>query len=182
VTPDDFAIVRDGKVVDYQTNREQATALTAWYQRHQRPVRSHGCASASDASGFPLIRSANLHMHASGSATFDELVSRIEDGYAIVGGAADVDHQQLTGQGMGELVYRVRKGKILSPVSGAAYMFRSPELWRNLSAIGGPASVARRGFETMKGQPNQFNYHSVSAPAAIIKNIPIINFLGGPVA
>ena len=93
---------------------------------------------------------------------------------AIVGGVVDMDPQALTGQGRPEIMYRVKKGKVVGTLAGGAYLFRSPELWKNLGAIGGAASLATRGFETQKGQPAQFGYHSVTAPAALVKNVAVV--------
>ena len=46
VEPDDFLLIKNGIVNDYQTTREQAPLLEWWYDKQGKPVRSHGCAYA----------------------------------------------------------------------------------------------------------------------------------------
>jgi TldD protein len=46
VEPEAYALVKDGVVVDYHTNRQTAPALASWYQARGQPLRSHGCAVA----------------------------------------------------------------------------------------------------------------------------------------
>ena len=43
VKPDEFEIISNGVMVDYQTTREQAMWLDWWYKQRNLPTRSHGC-------------------------------------------------------------------------------------------------------------------------------------------
>jgi TldD protein len=175
VTPEPFTLVRDGIITSYASNREFAPVL-AQAARQNGPARSHGCAASGTAMDIPLIHVPNIRMHPSASGgSFDDLVAGVQDGLAIHGGGCSMDHQKLTGQGGGELVYRIKKGKIVGVVSGATYLFRSRELWKNMTGVGNETTMASRGMQAWKGQPRQETVHTVTAPAARIANMVIIN-------
>jgi predicted Zn-dependent protease len=86
-----------------------------------------------------------------------------------------MDQQKLTGQGIGSAVFRIKRGKIITPVSGFAYLFRSADLWKNLVAIGAAVSARTKGFESTKGQPEQAYRYSISAVPAKISNVSVID-------
>ncbi len=176
VAPKSLTYVKDGRVHDYSTNREHAELLQSWYASNNMTAGSHGCAFSETAMDFPLISPPNIRMQPDTSAdrSFNDLVSSVDNGLAVIGGRCSMDHQKLTGRGSGELIYRVRNGKLAEVVRGASYLFRSPELWKALSVIGGQSSLATTGFTSNKGQPRSTTVHSVTAPAAIIKNMSVI--------
>ena len=62
VQPDDFLIIKDGIVNDYQTTREQASWLKWWYDKQGKPVRSHGCAYADSWSSVSFQRMPNVSL------------------------------------------------------------------------------------------------------------------------
>lgn len=176
VAPEPFTLIKNGVVNDYVTNREHVGALTPWYQKQNIPVRSHGCANSETAMDIPLIHLPNLHMVPnSTNTTFADLIAEVEDGVAILGGGCSMDQQMLTGQGRGEMAYRIRRGKLAGTVSGATYLFRSPELWKNIVTVGGESTANWRGMTVRKGQPSQTTVHSVHAVAALVKNVTIAN-------
>jgi TldD protein len=177
VAPDDFALVDAGTVVDYATNRTRAPALRDWYRGRGASGRSHGCAGSANAMDFPIIQRPNLRVTPA-SSSFDALVAQVDDGIAVKDGMCFVDQQQLNGQGIGGMAYRIRKGKLAEAMPfGTGYLFRGPELWKNLSALGGPDTVRRVGVTTKKGQPEQETVHTVSAPAALVKNMAVFDLI-----
>jgi TldD protein len=173
VEPTDFPLVQDGVVVDYATDREMATVLQN--SAHLPAAHSHGCAAAVDATAMPLVRTPNLNMRPIAGHNFDQLVSQVDDGIAVIGGGCQMDPQKLTGQGFAELVYRIRKGKIGPVVQNASYILRSPEFWRSIAGVGDRSTVQQRGFTTWKGQPAQTFTNSVHAPAALVRNQVVID-------
>jgi len=173
--PDDFVLVKDGILVDYQTTREQAAWLAPYYQRSGRPVRSHGCAMAPSALDITMQHSPNLSLAPGRARTsFDDLVASTERGVAILSFNAYMDQQGLNGLASGGM-REIRRGKLGRYLSGGALMFRAPELWRNVVAVGGPETFQWFGMGRAKGQPGQATYHSVGAVPAKIKQLSLVD-------
>lgn len=175
VRPDDFEIVDKGVLVDFQTTRESAGWLAAYYGRRGTPVRSHGCAAAHSAMEVPLTRAPNLSL-ASGveQLDFEGLVAQLDKGLAIKNLGVDMDFQQANGVGGGR-TYQIQNGKRVARVGGASILFSAPALWKTLAALGGASSVRRFGKQTRKGEPAQTTYHSVSAPPARFTQVSVID-------
>lgn len=177
VVPDDFPIVRDGVVVDYATSREHAPLLESWYRSRGIPARSHGCANSGNAGDVPLVHTPNLRMApaATGNAAFTDLVASLRNGLAVVGGSCRMDYRQFTGEGRGDVVYRVVNGALDAVVQGGAYLIRAPEFWKNVAVIGGSGSLRWRGMDAVKGEPPQQTSHSVGAVPALVRNVLIVD-------
>lgn len=171
-----FALVEAGILRDFQTTRESATWLADRYVEAGRPARSHGCAAAPSALEAPLTHTPNLVV-APGpeSVDFDGLVAGLEDGLAVKNMVPDMDFQGLNGLGGAGRAYEVKGGKRVARVAGAGFLFRAPELWKRLVALGGEASVRRYGMRASKGEPAQTTYHSVTAPAAAFEEFTVID-------
>jgi TldD protein len=176
VEPDEFALIKDGVVVDYATSRQHTKTLESWYTSRNTPVRSHGCAASEDGMSIPIVHTPNIVMHAGAkNLSFEELVATVDDGIAVLGGRSLTDQQKLNGQGMPAMMYRIRKGKFAEVLSNGGFWFRSPDFWKDLVAVGGEKSAVSRGFTTEKGQPQQNTVHSVRAVAAHFKNVRVID-------
>jgi TldD protein len=175
VVPDEFTIVKDGVLSDFQTTRESAGWLEPYYSRSNRPMRSHGCANSDSAIDAPLQHSPNLVLHPGREALdFNGLVAGMVDGIAITNMSATLDFQHLNGLTSGR-VYEVKKGKIVSMIDGGGVLFRAPELWKGLHALGGAASSRRFGSFSAKGEPAQATCHSVTAVPAVFKQLTLID-------
>ncbi len=176
VAPSDFTLVKDGAVVDYASSREHTQTLASWYKSRGMPVRSNGCAASEDAMSVPLVHTPNIVMHGGAKdLDFEQLVSTVDDGIAVLGGGGFVDQQKLNGQGMPAMMYRIRKGKLAETLYGGGFWYRSPEFWKDLVAIGGERSACWRGASSDKGQPQQNTVHSVRGVAAHFKNVRVID-------
>jgi len=174
VRPDEFALVREGVLQDFQTTRESAAWL-AGNTKASREIRSNGCATAPTAVEAPLTHTPNLRVAPGSEAVdFDDLVSGIEEGLAVKDMDVSMDFQGLNGMGQGR-VYEVKDGKRVAIVAGAGFLFRAPELWKRLVALGGEASMRRYGMASSKGEPEQTTYHSVSAPPAVFEEFTVID-------
>jgi TldD protein len=175
VVPEDFTLVKDGVLVDYQTTREQAAWLKPYYERIQRPIRSHGCAGSESAMAITTQHIPNLAITpGSQDIGFEELVSGIKKGVAVLSLSVSSDQQHVNGFGQG--VFReIVDGKLKRYITGAAFLFRTPEIWQNVLTLGGPKSQRMFGYRRGKGQPWQWSYHSVSAVPARIKQIDLID-------
>jgi TldD protein len=175
VVPDDFPLVKDGVLTDFQTTRESAGWLKSWYAQHGRPFRSHGCANADSGINAPLQHVPNLVLAPGAEATdFDGLVAGLTNGIAIKGVQLSMDFQNLNGLGTGT-TYEVKRGKRTAVIAGAGVLFRSPELWKGLLALGGVPSVRRYGSLSGMGEPGQTTWLSVTAPAAAFKQLTVID-------
>lgn len=175
IAPHQFALIKDGAIVDYITGREHSRVLEQWYRSRQTPIQSQGCMASGNGTNIPLIHTPNLVMRAGNNdLTFEDLVKSIDDGIAIMGGQVLVDQQQLNGQGIPGMMYRIRRGKIADVIMNGAYLFKSTELWKSLVNVGGERSGVWKGFTSVKGQPQQTTVHSVRGVAAHFKDMRVI--------
>jgi TldD protein len=186
VVPDAYPVVQDGVLVDYHTTRELVAPLPAASTTAGRPRRSHGCAVAEHGGRAPLNQCPNLTMQPGRTETrFEDLVAGLERGLVLRVGTApfpaldlvQTDRQQLNGELVPLLAYEVRKGKRTHGVIGAEVLFRAPELWRSLQAIGGPASQRTAGCWQAKGQPEQVLGCSVTAVPARFRQLTVTDRL-----
>ena len=175
VEPDDFTLVKNGILADYQTTREQAAWLAPYYQAHNQPVRSHGCAAADSALGITMQHSPNLALAPGlGDVTLDDLVRNTARGFAITDAGVSMDFQGRTGFGSGA-VREIVNGRLGQQVAGLSFSFTTTELLKNIMAIGGRASIEHLPSGGVKGQPLQSRPHTVSAVPAKISNMTFVD-------
>jgi TldD protein len=155
VEPSSYAVIKDGVLVSYHTNRELAASQSA---------KSTGSASCESAAGFTLLQPPNIEMlPGTDNTSLDDLVKSLDHGLVVLGGAplpggrgiVSLDRQQLNGEMSGGTIYEVRKGKRTGYVRNAELLFRSPDLWKSLKAIGGKGSQVFTASGVSKGQPSQ---------------------------
>jgi TldD protein len=174
VAPDEYALISEGVLVDYQTTRETASLLAPWYAAQGKPLRSHGCASAPSAHDLTLQHTPNLVLAPSADAkSFDDLIADTPKGIAVLGGTVDVDFQGRTGRGEG-MLFEINRGKLGARLPYNLFMFETTELWRNLDARGGRASVERVSAPCVKGEPWQQTSYTVESVPAKVKNVSLI--------
>ncbi len=178
VQPDEFLIVKNGVVNDYQTTREQATWLKWWYDRNQRPTRSHGCSYADNWSSVQFQRMPNVSLlPGDKEQSFDDLVAATDRGIAIIGdGSFSIDQQRYNAQFGGQLFHEIRGGKLVGMLKDVAYQIRTPDFWNAMDMIGGRGSYEVWGsFFDGKGQPGQVNAVSHGSVPARFRQINVIN-------
>jgi TldD protein len=169
VVPPETTLVKAGVLTDYQTTRESASWLAPYYERRGIPVRSNGCGSA--LGSFPFTsRNPNLVMQpAAQHTTFEDLVKDTKRGLAIVAGRTDADYQVLNGEIQGDFVYEIVDGKLGKVIRDAVVLYRAPEFWRNLKAIGGTESAGAFGLWRSRMDEERRMAHTVSAvPAKVV--------------
>ena len=181
VEPDDFTIVKDGILVDYQTTRESATWLAQYYTKNQLPIRSHGCAWADSAQSITTQCHPNLALLPATTDTgLDELISNVKNGIAILGGHVSMDFQANTGVGSRDGSMReIVDGKLGYAIANGSFRFNAPELWNSVSALAGAKSVEAIPVITALSESQKMTGHTVSAPAAIVDNVVIVDQRGG---
>lgn len=181
VAPEEFTLVKDGVLTDFQTTRESASWLKEYYGKRGVTVRSHGCAVAEDGGDAPLAQVPNLVMAPGREAQdFDALVRTLKRGLAIRSLSVTMDFQQLNGMGRPASnweVYEVKDGRRIAVLDGSklGILFRASELWKGLLAVGGPASVQSTAMAATKGEPQQDAMHTATAPAAVFKQLTLID-------
>jgi TldD protein len=178
VRPEDFMLVRNGMLRDYQTTREQAGWLKWWYDSQRLPTKSHGCCYAQGWNNVQFQRMPNVSlMPGERDLAWDDLIAATDNGIAIVGdGSFSIDQQRYNGQFGGQVFYEVKNGKITGMLKDVAYQIRTPDFWNGLDMLGGKASYQLGGsFFDGKGQPGQINSVSHGAVPARFRNVNVIN-------
>lgn len=184
VEPDEFALVKDGVLVDFQTTRESAGWLREGYTRLNRAVRSHGCAGGTTAREITQQVRPNLKLHpGAGSAGYQELSAGLVNGIAIEQAIVDMDFNGLNGMAMVDQEFpntrfiEIKRGKRTGRFApgAVALLFRAPEFWRGIARIGGSASLAAFPAKCTKGEPAQDTWHTVEAPPVVLRQASIID-------
>ena len=178
VKPDEFLIIKEGVVNDYQTTREQAPMLDWWYTSQKRPVRSHGCSHGDNWSSVQFQRMPNVsQLPGTKEQGWDDLIAATDRGIGIVGdGSFSIDQQRYNAQFGGQLFYEIKGGKVIGMLKDVAYQIRTPEFWSALDMIGGRASYEMgASFFDGKGQPAQSNAVSHGCVPSRFRNINVIN-------
>jgi TldD protein len=165
-----FDIVRDGMLVGYQLNRQMAHANGF--------ERSNGCAFADSAGHIPLQRMANVSLQpaADGPST-EELISSVERGIYIKGDRSwSIDMQRFNFQFTGQQFHRIENGRLIGQLRDVAYQATTTEFWGSMEAVGGPSTYVLGGaFNCGKGQPGQVAAVSHGCPAALFRNVNVLN-------
>lgn len=191
VVPEDVTLVKNGVLVDYQTTREQASWLAPYYQKTGKPIRSHGYAGAESALVTPLQMSPNLALASStGTTRLEDLIANVPDGLLITGGSVTTDFQSRTGmlRMPAGAMREIKNGRVGKVLLGGAVQFDSPDLWKNVTALGSAGTTAVMGHATtgfmyggiggqgtVKGEPAQSTPYTVQAPAALIQGQAVID-------
>jgi TldD protein len=178
VKPEDFMLVKDGILRDYQTTREQAGWLKWWYDQQKMPTKSHGCCYAQGWNNVQFQRMPNVSLvPGEKELSWDDIIAATDKGIAIIGdGSYSIDQQRYNGQFGGQVFYEIKGGKIVGMLKDVAYQIRTPDFWNSMDMIGGKSSYELGGsFFDGKGQPGQINSVSHGAVPARFRNVNVIN-------
>ena len=170
VAAQSWDIVKDGVLVGYQLNRQMA--------HKQGFGRSNGCAFADNHGHVPLQRMPNVSLQASAkSITLDDLIGGVDNGIYIVGDKSwSIDMQRYNFQFTGQKFFRIRNGRLDGQLKDVAYQSRTPDFWGALEAVGGPSTYVLGGaFNCGKGQPGQIAPVTHGCPAALFRQINVLN-------
>lgn len=178
VQPDDFHIVKDGILNDFQTTREQAPLLDWWYTKNGQQPRSHGCSYAQSWADVQFQRMPNVSLQPGAEDhSWNDLIAATDRGIAMIGRSSySIDQQRYNGQFGAQLCYEVKGGKIVGQLKDVAYQMRTPDFWNAMDMLGGKSSYEFGGtFNDGKGQPSQANAVSHGCPPVRFKGINVIN-------
>ncbi len=174
VPADEWHLIKDGIVVDYQTTREQA----AWIAGLTGIHRSHGCAYGMDWKSMPFQRMPNVSLMPNPkNLSEDEVIAACDRGVYVEGrGSYSIDQQRYNFQFGGQVFWEIRNGKKVRPLRDVAYFGRTPEFWNSLALLGGEQTYFLGASSSdAKGQPVQLNAVSHGCPIALFRNVNILN-------
>ena len=172
VATQQFDIVRDGILVGYQLNRHMA------HENGLNGGRSNGCAFADSAGHIPLQRMANVSLQPEpGGPSTAELIGRVERGIYVVGDRSwSIDMQRYNFQFTGQQFHRIENGALVGQVRDVAYQATTTDFWGSMEAVGGPQTYVLGGAVNCgKGQPGQVAPVSHGCPAALFRDINVLN-------
>ncbi|HEV3380509.1 MAG TPA: TldD/PmbA family protein [Trebonia sp.] len=163
-------LISGGVLVGYQLDRRMA--LLRGFGR------SNGCAFADSPGHMPLQRMANVSLRpAAGGPDTAGLLAGVEDGIYILGDKSwSIDMQRYNFQFTGQRFFRIRNGKLAGQVRDVAYQATTTDFWNSMEAVGGPQTYVLGGaFNCGKGQPGQVAPVSHGAPAALFRQVRVLN-------
>jgi TldD protein len=122
-------LIRDGILVDYQTNRETCHAIGA--------ERSRGSCRADSWASIPMIRQSNFGL-APGKEplSLEDLIADTKDGIYIEGmGSFSIDQKRENFQFGGDCFWEIKDGKLGSMLKDVTYQAITTEFWNSLDAV-----------------------------------------------
>jgi len=154
-------LIREGVLVDYQTNRETCPAIGA--------ERSRGSCRADSWGSIPIIRQSNFGL-APGKEplTLEELIGDTKDGIYIEGmGSFSIDQKRENFQFGGDYFREIKDGKLGAVLKDVTYQAITTEFWNSLDAVCDERFWVPHGVMNCgKGDPMQIAQMShASAPA-----------------
>jgi TldD protein len=182
-----YPVIQGGRLVDYHTSRSTAPALRTWYELQGQPVRSHGCAVATEAGEYPMVRTPHLTMNAGQSvASLETLYKDVKEGVLVLG-LPDCSTDQMFASSTvsaplggldGRLVFKIERGKIVHRLGGNGLLLSTRRLWKEqLVSLGDATTVQQTDFAVQKGMPWQPAQQSTTAPAALFKDVDVMAYI-----
>jgi len=163
-------LISGGVLVGYQLDRRMAQLKGFG--------RSNGCAFADSPGHMPLQRMANVSLRpAPDGPSTEELISGVTNGIYILGDKSwSIDMQRYNFQFTGQRFFRIRNGRLDGQLRDVAYQATTTDFWNSMEAVGGPQTYVLGGaFNCGKGQPGQVAPVSHGAPAALFRQVRILN-------
>ena len=163
-------LISGGILVGYQLDRRMAVLKGFG--------RSNGCAFADSPGHMPLQRMANVSLRpAANGPSADDLIAGVENGIYILGDKSwSIDMQRYNFQFTGQRFYRIRNGRLEGQLRDVAYQATTTDFWNSMEAVGGPQTYLLGGaFNCGKGQPGQVAPVSHGAPAALFRQVRVLN-------
>jgi TldD protein len=154
-------IVRDGKLVGWQTTRAQA----AWIGESA----SRGCSYANGFDDFQFQRMPNISLQPGKEGyTTEDLINSTDDGILVAGrGSWSIDHQRRNFQFGGQSFWEIKNGRLTRQLRDVAYRATTTDFWRSCDMLGGEGTYRLGGsFADGKGEPAQLNAVSHGCPPA----------------
>lgn len=169
VAATEFTLIEGGVLMDYLTTRQTAAELAPWYRSRGMPERSNGCASGAGQLR-PSVQLPNLTLlPGREEISVEELIADTKRGFFLDNAGGVADHQVLTAQFRGAGIREIRNGKLGAPIKDFAFQFVTPNLWKSLDALGGPASAE----QVLIGTDYLTSRDGVQLPYAGVRAVPV---------
>jgi predicted Zn-dependent protease len=141
-------------------------------------VAGVACARASSWNRPAIDRMANLNLEP-GNATFDEIISGIEDGIFMESNRSwSIDDRRYKFQFGCEYAKLISQGKLTKTLRNPNYRATTPEFWQSLTKVGDASNWQMYGTPYCgKGEPNQAIWVGHGSPVCVFANVEI--FGGG---
>ncbi|MBW4669218.1 MAG: TldD/PmbA family protein [Cyanomargarita calcarea GSE-NOS-MK-12-04C] len=141
-------------------------------------VAGVACARASSWNRPAIDRMANLNLEP-GNATFDEIISGIEDGIFMESNRSwSIDDRRYKFQFGCEYAKLISKGKLTKTLRNPNYRATTPEFWQSLTKVGDASNWQMYGTPYCgKGEPNQAIWVGHGSPVCVFANVEV--FGGG---
>jgi TldD protein len=174
VVPVETTIVKDGVLAGFQTTRESAAWLAPVAKERGLVVESTGCAGTYSATEPVGEVSPNFTLVPGHEAlSFDAMIKQTKRGLAVYGGYISAEDQQaLNGAAVGNIVFEITNGALGRSLAGAEFVYRTPELWKNVRAFGGAQSAASFGRSRFHGAGAAAT-HTITAVPMIVADCPV---------
>jgi len=177
VVPDAYAVIAQGRVVDFHTTRETAPMLTAWAERHGRPLRSHGTAVAETPASVPRGTGGHLTVTPVASAVrLEDVMREMSRGLLVLNGDVSATAGLTAGTVIGSpdgVILDVQRGVPVARVGAQLQFITKTILGKNLRALGDASTLGMAPVSTAKGVPWQQSTQWVSAPAAFCSDVDL---------
>ncbi|MDP9181333.1 MAG: TldD/PmbA family protein [Actinomycetota bacterium] len=174
VAAQQWDIIHSGTLVGYQLDRRMARQNSAVLGTD----RSNGCAFADSPHHVPVQRMPNVSLQpVAGGPSTEQLIAGVERGIYVVGDKSwSIDMQRYNFQFTGQRFYEIRGGRLVGQLRDVAYQATTTEFWGSMEAVGGPETYLLGGaFNCGKAQPGQVAAVSHGCPAALFRNVNILN-------
>lgn len=176
VAPQDFDLIQDGVLVNYQCSREHSSKLNEWSNKSKVNKGLQGCANAQSGLNIPLQSTPNMVMSPNASpCSVTDMISEIKRGYLVYDGSVATTFGVREGFASPTMAREIRDGKLRDFVMNFEMMFSTPEIWKNITMTGDSTTMRRSQGQLRKGEPVQTLEHSVDAPAISVKDVPLID-------
>jgi TldD protein len=163
-------IISGGVLTGYQLDRRMA--------KLKGLGRSNGCAYADSPGHIPVQRMANVSLAAAPDGpTVAELIGGVERGIYIAGDKSwSIDMQRYNFQFTGQRFFKIENGRLAGQLRDVAYQATTTDFWGSMEAVGGPSTWLLGGaFNCGKAQPGQVASVSHGAPAALFRDVNVLN-------
>ena len=105
-----------------------------------------------------------------------KLTGAVDDGIYIGDKSWSIDMQRYNFQFTGQKFFRIQTGKMFGEVKDVAYQARTTNFWNEMAGLGSRSTYVLGGaFNCGKGQPGQIAPVSHRCPAALFRQINVVN-------
>ena len=170
VAAKEWDIIHNGRLVNYQTIRDQAHILGL--------EASQGCCYADSWNSVQFQRMPNISLQpGSAELTPEEMIKDVEKGIYMLGrNSYSIDQQRYNFQFSSQLCYEIENGEIKRLVNDAAYQSNTQEFWNACTAICDQRDYRLGGtFFDGKGQPSQVSAVSHGCATTRFNGVNVIS-------